>query len=44
MSNTATMLQKVIGNDSLVQTYRKARQKLKLTHSTENLQKQKHCS
>ena len=41
MSNTATMLQKVIGNDLLVLTYDRARKKLKLMHSPVNLDEYK---
>ena len=41
MSNIATMLQKVIGNNLLVQTYERARKKLKSMHSLENLHKYK---
>ena len=41
MSNTATMLQKVIGNDLLVLTYDRARKKLKSMHSPVNLDEYK---
>ena len=37
MSNTANMIQKVIGNDLLVQMYDRLRKKLKSVHSPENL-------
>ena len=41
MSNAATMLQKVIGNDLLVQTYDRVQKKLKSMRSPENLHEYK---
>ena len=41
MSNTATMLKKIIGNDLLEQIYDRAQKKLKSMHSPENLHEYK---